>query len=235
MARPVLLNNIDHKDLRVDTRRLPGLGDDVMSVPTFPAEFRNIQSCYPIVFSKTRDGGFQPVALLGFSEGQNLFLDADGWDAVYLPLAIERQPFLIGVQGEELLLQVDLDSPRLGTGEGEPVFLPHGGTTPYLERINSVLLALYEGLRANTAFVAALLEHELIEPFTLDVEMDDGSRNRLSGFYTINEERLDALDGEALGRLHRAGHLQPIFMAVASTARFRELIERMNHRHGSRR
>src|SRR5688572_1812522 len=173
MTRAALLNNIEHKALRIDTARRPGLGDDVMFVPTFPSEFRNIQSHYPIVFNKARDGRFQPVALLGFADGQNLFLDDGGWDATYVPLAIERQPFLIGVNGEELLVQVDLDSPRVVAAGGEPVFLDHGGTTPYLERVNSLLLALYQGLAENAGFVDVLVRHDLIESFTLDVELAD--------------------------------------------------------------
>lgn len=229
MANAALLNNVDHKDLRVDTARRRGLGDDVMYAPTFPAEFRNVQSHYPIVFRKDAEGGFQPVALFGFEDAQNLFLGDAGWDAPYVPLAIERQPFLIGVQGGEPMVHVDLDSPRVHGG-GEPVFLEHGGTTPLLERMSSVLLALYEGLQATPAFVDALLEHALLESFTLDVELADGAQHRLAGFYTIHEERLAALPGDALGRLNAAGHLQPIYMAVASVAQFRSLIERRNRR-----
>jgi hypothetical protein len=62
----------------------------------------------------------------------------------------------------------------------------------------------------------------------LDIELDDGSQNRLAGFYTIHEERLAALKPEQLGRLHEAGYLQAIYMAVASLSQFRELIERKN-------
>ena len=230
MAHAVLLNNVDHRDLRVETRRGSDLGDATMLAPTFPAEFRSLQAHYPIVFRKTAEGGFQPVALFGFEEGQNLFLDGGCWDAGYVPIAIERQPFLIGVQGDELLVQVDLDHPRVSRDRGEPVFLAHGGTTEFLERMNSVLLALYEGLQGVPAFVSALLEHGLLESFTLDVELDDGSRNRLAGFYTINEERLSMLDGAALHKLQQAGYLQPIYMAVASISNFRGLIERRNRR-----
>ena len=74
MSQHVLLNNIDHKDLRVDTARSAALGDDVMFAATFPAEFRNVQAYYPIVFRKTAEGAFQPIALFGFQEGRNLFL-----------------------------------------------------------------------------------------------------------------------------------------------------------------
>jgi hypothetical protein len=235
MSQPVLLNNIDHKDLRVITARGAAWGDAVMSALTFPDEFRTLQAHYPIVFHKSDDGsGFQALALLGFEPGENLFLDGDAWDAPAIPLTVERQPFLIGVDGEQLMVHVDLDSPRLSTREGEPLFLEQGGNGDYLERMNGVLLAIHRGLQGAGSFVAALLEHELLESFVADITLDDGSENRLAGFYTINEERLAALDGAALERLHRAGHLQAIYMVLASMSNFRTLIDRKNRRHAAK-
>jgi len=236
MARHAQLNDIDHKHLRIDTRRSAALGDDVAFVPTFPAEFRNLQAHYPIVFRKDANGALQPIAVLGFEEGRNLFLDGERWDATYLPLAIERQPFLIGKGGDDdLTVHIDLDSPRVGSLVGTALFHEQGGNTEYLDRMASVLLALHNGLESVAAFVDALLALELLESFVLDVELEDGSANRLTGFYAINEDRLRALDGAALGGLHAAGHLEPVFMAVASVANFRGLIERMNRsRAGAR-
>ncbi|MGX5731315.1 SapC family protein [Pseudoxanthomonas beigongshangi] len=235
MPRHALLNNIDHRDLRIDVRRGEALGDAVMLAPTHAAEFRAVQPHYPIVFQRLQDGSFQPVVLFGFEPGQNLFLDGDRWQAPYLPLAIERQPFLIGTSGGELLIHVDLDHPRVGRLAGEAVFREHGGTTDYLERINSVLLALHEGLATNPALSAALQAHGLLESFVLDVTLDDGTPCRLAGFHTIHEERLRTLDAEALGRLHADGHLEAIYMAIASLSCFRDLIARLNRRHALRR
>src|SRR5262245_4794243 len=150
MPNHALLNNIDHKHLRIDVRHNAALGDDVMSTPTFPAEFRNVQAHYPIVFQKAGDGTLRPVALFGFRQGENLFLERDldeeRWDATYVPLAIERQPFLIGRDGDALLVHVDLDHPRVSAERGEVLFREQGGTTDYLERVSSVLRALHEGL-----------------------------------------------------------------------------------------
>lgn len=229
MAHTVLLNNVDHKDLRIITARGAALGDDVSFAVTFPNEFRNIQAHYPIVFRKTPDAtGFQAIALLGLQDGQNLFLQAQGWDATYIPLAIERLPFFIGFADDELVVHVDLDSPRISTTAGEAVFLPHGGTSEFLERINSVLLAIHQGLVGTPAFIATLLAHQLLESFVFDIDLADGSKLRLEGFYTIHEERLHALGGHVLEELGRAGHLQAIYMAIASLAQFRALIERQN-------
>ena len=229
MSNNVLLNNVDHKDLHVITSRGVAWGDNVMAALTFSSEFRQLQTHYPIVFRKSGDGtSFEAVALLGFEEGENLFLSDDGWDAAYLPLTIERQPFLIGINGAELTVHVDLNNPRVNTKSGEAVFLAHGGTTDFLERMNSVLLAIHQGLESMPAFVAALLEHDLLESFVLDVELDNGAHHRLVGFYTINEDKLAALGGDALEPLNRAGHLQAIYMAIASLSNLRALIDRRN-------
>ncbi len=242
MPNHALLNNIDHKQMRVITERGAAYGDAVMSALTFPAEFRELQAHYPIVFAKHADGnGYDPVALLGFQQGENLFLGAgkQGWDAPYLPLTVERQPFLIGRSAdgadEGLMIHVDLDSPRLSATEGEPLFLSYGGSSEYLERISRVLRTIHDGLETSKGFIEALLHLELLESFVLDVELDDGSQNRLAGFYTINEERLAALEPEQLGRLHEVGYLQAIYMAVASLSQFRGLIDRKNRANAANR
>ena len=234
MARTVLLNNVDHKNLRVVTTRSAALGDGVMSALTFPAEFRRLQAHYPIVFHRAPDGGeFQPLALLGFEPGQNLFLMDDGWDAYVLPLMVEREPFLIGRAADELQMHIDLDSPRLSTTLGEPLFLPYGGSTEFLDRMNSVLLAIHQGLQATPAFVAALLEYGLLESFVFDFQRGDATQ-RLAGFHTVHEERLAALDGAALESLHRAGWLEPVYMAIASLSNLPALARRQARRTGVR-
>ncbi len=229
----VLLNNVDHRDLRVRTDHGPGLGDEVMCALTFPGEFRNVQAHYPIVFRRDVGGGFQPLALFGFQDRVNLFLEGDRWDATYIPLSVQRQPFLIGISGDERLIHVDMSHPRVRADGGEPLFLPHGGMTELLERTRSVLLALHDGIAATAAFIEALEHHALLESFVLDVQLADGTASRLTGFHTIDEARLESLDGAALERLSRDGYLLPIYMVLASMSRLRDLIERVNRRRAA--
>lgn len=233
MSQSVLLHNLEHKDLRVITERGAAWGDDQMFTLTFPQEFRHVQAHYPIVFRPTGEaGGYEALALFGFETGENLFLGPQGWDAHYIPLNIERRPFLIGRHGDELNIHIDLAHPRVSRTEGEELFLPYGGTSAYLERIHSVLLTLHQGLQAMPAFVAALVEHELLESFVADIELESGAQHRLMGFYTINEERLHALPGPVLERLSHDGHLEAMYMAVASLSQFRALIARREARDG---
>ncbi|MDH3788901.1 MAG: SapC family protein [Xanthomonadales bacterium] len=236
-----LLNNVDHKNLRVITDRSAEYGDNQWFAPTFAHEFRNLQSHYPIVFTKNPETGqFQAVALLGFEVDENLYLTDEGWDAMYIPLSIVRQPFLIGFQQNneegvtsvEPVISVNMDSPRISETQGEPVFLEHGGNSEYLEQINSLLKIVHEGHERNQDFVDMLLGMDLLESFVLDVELNDGSEHRMSGFYTINETSLRGLTGDDLVILNNNGYLEAVYMAIASLANISTLVEKKNRKMG---
>jgi hypothetical protein len=226
VTQHALLNNNQHRDLRIITANGAKYGDDVMAAITFPSEFRSIQAIYPIVFAKDKDENYAPIALFGFREKQNLFLNGDKWEATYQPLMMERQPFLIGNSPNGKVIHIDLDNPRVSRTEGEPVFLEHGGNSPFLDRVGNLLANIDEGLAQNGPFVAALVEHKLLEAFTLDIQFPDKTNARFAGFHAIQEEKLNALDGAALASLHQKGFLAAIYMAIASFSRFRDLIER---------
>lgn len=239
MANYELLNNIDHKDLRVIIDRSAEYGDDVWYAATFPAEFRNLQRHYPIFFMKNPDTGeFHAVAMFGFEDGENLFLDENGWNAAYIPLNVMRMPFLIGFQDQgeqgkttrEPVITVDMDSPRVNTERGEPVFLEQGGNSPYIEQVGSILKVLHEGVQRSAPFFATLADLNLLESFVLDVQLDDGSEHRLAGFYTINEDVLRRLTADNLAMLNTRGYLEPIYMAIASMSHIPDLIDRKNRR-----
>lgn len=236
MPRPVPLNNIDHAGLRVMTGHGAAYGDARMLAPVFPYEFRNVQAYYPIVFIREQTGGYRPVALFGLEEGQNLFLGPSGWDAPYLPVSVRMPPFLIGLAGSggerRMEVHIDLDHPRVSRDAGEALFLEHGGHSPFLRGVSELLGEIHDGEQSVKPFSALLDEMGLIEPFTLDVELNDGTRGRLAGYYTIAEEALYALPEEALGRLQAAGALQPVFMMVASLSQMLTLIERRNRLTG---
>ena len=231
MPNIALLNNIEHKDLRIIPGHRPGLGSEVAWVPTFAGEFRSLQAHYPIIFRQLDGGAFEAIALLGFQEDENLFLEDGRWDAAVVPALHERLPFYIGRNGDELMIQVDLDHPRVSQTEGDPVFKPHGGNTEFLEQTSAMLSNIHNGMQANAGFLEALKRHELLDGFVLDMEFDNGDQNRMGGFFTIHEERLAALDGAAIAELHAAGHLAPIYFALASLSKFRDLIDRKNRRN----
>jgi len=87
---------------------------------------------------------------------------------------------------------------------------------------------VHRGLQHSSGFIDTLLQHQLLEQIALDLTFNDGSKKSVQGFYSIAEEQLYRLKGDVLESLNQAGYLQPIFMAVASLSRVRDIIERRN-------
>ncbi len=226
-----LVNSVSHKDIRIITRKAKELGDGVMLADTFPLEFRYVQTHYPILFQKQAgEDKFSAVALFGFENGENLFLDENGWNASYIPLMMRRQPFHIGFQqgpaGSDNLrvMHINMNSPRVSEIEGERLFFAQGGTSEYLDHMASMLETIHLWGEQAKKFDQVLIENDLLEPVTFDITLTDGSQGQLLGFYTINEEALAKLDSETLGKLNDLGYLAPIYMAVASISNIQKML-----------
>lgn len=237
MATHELVNNIDHKDIKIDTKRCAQYGDNIWYSFTFPDEFRAVQAYYPIFFSKDAETGqFTPVALFGFQNDENLFLNEQGWQAGYIPISVARMPFTIGKQvqdGEEArVLTLDIEHPRVNKDTGQPLFLEFGGNSDYLESIAEMMEALHQGVEKNADFIKCLTELELLEPFTLDVQLNDQSKHQMIGFYTINEEKLENLSDEQLAGLWQSGYLKAIHFVMASQGNIGHLIRMKNAQLG---
>ncbi|MDT8439002.1 MAG: SapC family protein [Wenzhouxiangellaceae bacterium] len=239
MARHEMLDNVSHRDLRIQREYRPGCGFDFNIIRAFPGELGALQNEYPLFLMKnTESDHFEPVAVLGFNEGENLYLADGRWDAMALPLAIERQPLLIGYQQQTVdgaptqvpVVHIDLDHPSVNREVGQPLFLPHGGESEWLQHMTAVLKSIFEGHDDIPRLSQTLIGLELVQSITLDIEFVDGSKQSLEGLYVIDEERLATLPGSALETLNRAGDLRSIFMLLASLPNFTRLIEHKNAR-----
>ena len=133
-----------------------------------------------------------------------------------------------GIERQQRVIHIDLDHPRVSHNDGEALFFPYGGNTPLLDEVGEMLEAIHHGLSDSNRFIDVLIEHELLESFTLDLELDNGQKHQMIGFYTINENTLAALPAEVLGTLHQQGYLQAIYMALASQSKVRELLNLKN-------
>jgi len=240
MSSHVILDNVTHKELKVNTQYKKGHGFDLSLSRVFPVEFSRLQAEYPIFFTKNQKNGagaFEAVALFGFNDNENLYLSDRGWTANYIPLGIQRQPFLIGfeeifeqgVPTQRPRVHIDADHPSVSSSEGQPVFLPQGGESPFLGHINSVLKTIHDGHSDSADFFQALEELELIEPLTMKIDITETSTHNLTGLYTINEEKLPQLNAAALESLHSKGYLQHIYMILASMPNITSLINRKRH------
>lgn len=235
----VVLNNVDHKDLIIDTRHCATYGDSVNRATAFTTEFVELHKEYPILFYKDPEAGdFQAHVILGFDRDENLFLGEDDWLGNYVPAILARGPFMIGLQrheagGEtrkELIIHVDMDNPRVGADDGQAVFLPHGGDSPYLEKITRTLQVIHQGAFLDKIFFSSMKSMDLLEPVSIEITLSNIEQVNFHNYYTINEQKLGQLDGASLEELNKKGVLGLTYFALSSLGNFHRLIALKNRK-----
>ena len=94
---------------------------------------RALQSNFPLMFYKSpSDGSFTPVALFGFEQGENLFIDESRWTSQYIPMLIQRGPLMIATDGQtptgetSPVIAVDRDHPNVIEPDSEALSLGYG-------------------------------------------------------------------------------------------------------------
>ncbi len=227
MTRIVPLNKETHKSLKVDARASAAYGDNQHFTHVTVNEFPQLIVHYPVLFSKDRETGeFYCGAMLGFEQGENLFLEEWRDLQFYRPLGLQRVPFY--ARGPEVA--IDLDHPRVGVEDGQPLFTEYGQPSRYLQRIIWAFQDLSPGIEVTRHFVATLLELKLIEPIEMEAEFDDGRIINCDGLYTVNQDTLGKLPDAAVLELFRCGYLRLIHYMIVSLKQFPVLARKKNGR-----
>jgi hypothetical protein len=221
----VVLNSQTHRDLRVSAVASARYGDGRHFVQVVVNEFPLLAARCPVFFAKDGEtGAFYCGAMLGFEEGENLFLKAGGSFDGHRPLNLQRDPFY--ASGAELA--IDLDSPRIGAPDGEALFTETGEPTAYLQSVMAAFRDLKPGIERTKVFVATLLELKLIEPVDINLGFDDGTTRDLVGLYTISQQALGALPDASVVDLFRRGYLYLIHLMIASMKQIPVMAEKKN-------
>jgi hypothetical protein len=227
MTQIVPLNKEIHRSLKVDGRASAAYGDNRRFVQVIVKEFPHLLVHYPILFSKDpQTGQFYCGAMLGFDEGENLFLDEWQEREFYRPLTLQRGPFF--AQGADVA--IDMDDPRVGAEDGKPLFTDQGQPTRYLQSIIWAFQDLEPGMQMTKLFIARMLELKLIEAVDVEVELNDGSIRRCVGLYTIDQEMLQRLNDEVVVELYRRGYMRLIHYMLASQKQVPVLARKKNSR-----
>jgi hypothetical protein len=216
-----LLEARRHGRLRLRARG----ADDAHFVQVVAHEFAAAATVCPVVFTKDPStGAFYAGAMLGFKPGENLLgpVEVGGFTA----LMSLRDGFFISEQH----IAIDREHPRFSEGEGEPLFDEAGQPGDALRAIQRTLGEIHHGVEQTKAFIAALLEHKLIEPIEVSLNFDGGERLTLQGLYTVSLDRLRDLEDAAALQLFRAGHLQLAYTMAASLKQIPRLARLRNRR-----
>lgn len=198
------------------------------------AEFAAAGRDYPIVFVRSPEARYLPVAVLGVSDGSNLYVADGHWTAGnYVPAFLRRYPFcpsqvtLDGVVQENKLVCID----RAYIDEsGVALFAADGTPLPrWAERQR--LLEEYEKDLEWTAQMCAGLEGlGLFVPFSFQVTAGVHTWVLLQGMQRIDETKFLALPGDSHKDLAEKGWAARVYAHFFSLANFARLVERAQSR-----
>jgi hypothetical protein len=199
-----------------------------VSVPVSAAEAPFAARHYPIVFATT--GEYLPLAVLGLSSGENLFVDAAGvWEpGVYIPSYVRRYPFVFatGNDQERLTLCVDRAAARIVEEGGERLF-EDGKPTRVTDSALEFCAAFEREIAATRKIVEILGKHELLAENQATLTLPSGSKISLKDFMVIDAAAVDKLSDDAFAELRHNGALPLVFAQIASRAGWGDLARRL--------
>lgn len=198
-------------------------------VPLVGQEFTRAALYFPIGFVR-KDEGYLPVAVLGITAGQNLFVGVDGkWMAGYVPAAYRGYPFSLGqTQDNHTVLMVDTGSGLVseaqataqgtveGQAHGETFFGPDDKPTEPVQKVFEFLQHLQANRTATQQACALLDKLGLIEPWPVAVLQDDGVQRQLEGLFRVDEQAFKQLALQELDALRQSDALPLVFCQLLS-------------------
>jgi hypothetical protein len=202
------------------------------AVPISMTEFQSVAREYPIVFTADSSQTYVPVAVLGLTQGENLFFSDGRWlPGTYIPAYARRYPFCMAkvsvnkVEQKDRLIcvektYIDDQGVQMFDEKGEP-------NTKWkdLER----LLGEYEAdLERSREMCSILSDYGLFEPFSMQANFKDENAKPLqvSGMFRVAEKNIENLNAAQLKNLVRKGILPRIYMHLMSMENFGRLLDR---------
>jgi hypothetical protein len=226
----VPVNPARYRNFSVKTGETYEFAKRVNSLPLTAIEFARAAAEYAIVFAGTGEA-VMPAVILGTREAENLYVnDAGGWEGKYIPLFIQRYPFVFSSDPEGKTFTLCIDEKFEGVnqaGRGERLFDADGERTQYLTNVLNFLQEYQGHFRRTQAYGRKLKELDLLQPMQAQFTLGSGERHSLSGFMTVDRERLKALSGDQLKDLLTTGELELTYLHLYSLRHFRAMVDRL--------
>ena len=201
------------------------------AVPVTVDEFALLQRHYPIVFSVGGDP--VPLALMGLSDGINVYLDDKGMARepnLYIPAYMRRYPFLLArlrPDSDELSLCFDPTSGAVGeSDDGEALF---DGDQP--SETTKAILQFCEQFETagqrTAAFIEELKKTDLLMDGEVAIQPEGAEQPFIyRGFRMVDEEKLRELRGDELRKMNQSGLLPLIYAHLFSLSQIRDVFGR---------
>ena len=237
-AQPIFYKNVvplskeQHNKLYMESLDGFNFADETNSLYIAAVEFAQAAREYPIVFGKDQQDVVFPVALLGLRPNQNLYVDKDGkWDTSYIPAYARRYPFILakgGAEEEQFTVCIDEAYKGFNTAKkGQALFDKKGEQTEILNQAVDFLKDYQNHVQLTTQFCANLVELDLLEPMTANVEMNSGEKLSIGGFLCISRDKLKEVKPGKLADLMKTDQLELMYIHLQSLRNVNALMQKL--------
>lgn len=202
----------------------------VNSLPLMAVEFPPASADYSIIFAGN-DEAVMPAVILGLRAKENLFVaDGHAWSAKYVPAFARRYPFVFSGSDDSDTFTLCIDEAFKGfnrDSRGAALFDAEGKPTEYVQNVLTFLQEYQAQFQRTRQFCQKLKAHNLLDPMQAQITTKSGEKLSLSGFLTVNRDRLKALPDAVLAELAKTDELELIYLHLHSMRNFGTLLERM--------
>mgnify|MGYP000890592196 FL=1 len=191
-----VLNKIQHKNKSVAEVSDFLYSKNLINAPIALSEFFEACKNYPIFFAKDKNNKWFSTALLGYKEGENLFVDKKGkWKELhYIPAFIRGFPFILVNQESKKEMVVSIDSEYLDEKKSsKKLFDENGNNSEFLNGAINFLNQYYTDSLSANEFIKQLETWELLEEKVVNITNSKKEKFTLGGFFIVNEEKLKHL------------------------------------------
>lgn len=225
--KATLLNNEQHRSLRVNKMNGFPHAQSMSHCPIMPYELDNAVANFPVVFIKDSiTGKFSAVVLFGLQDDENFFQSDNAyWHSFYAPDFLRVYPFSL-CNDYAIGFFNDLD--YVSDTKGERLFSAQGKSTQLLDEKKNTLLNLLKGAEQTDNYVQAMLDSQVLVEFSILSKYKSGKTHCLQGVYTPDRKALAQLDDEQVLALNATGALAYAFSCATSLAQISNLVHRAN-------
>lgn len=225
MPRYQALSQTTHSGLRFQRYTSYAFAAQDAVAPLVQQELVKACMQMPVAFIQQGEH-FCPAAVQGFLPGKNLWVGADGrWVGGYVPAVYRSHPFaLLPNEAGQMLLCVDADSGLLHASQGETLFDAEGSPTQAVKDVLGFLEQVARNRQATQAICAVLAQHQLIQPWPLQIQTAQGEQ-AITGLFRIDEAALNQLEAPALKTLQACGALAMAYMQLLSMQHMEKLAQ----------
>lgn len=190
------------------------------------SEMPSAALAFPCVMTHSEAGG-RLLAITGLEQGRNLFVDDKGhWLGDYLPAVLRTWPFrLLDQTDEEGARPIAVQRDALNVSKGDDLFDDKGQEMPWLKTVMQELVALDAAETTTSEMVKALHAAGVLTERALQAVLPNGRQMELTGFLSVDEHKLNALEDKVVASLHRQGALAMAYLHLLSLRQFKNLMD----------